>query len=108
MTNHEAVAASLYPFSVDESLIEKACIDTGINVEGEYSVEDKASVARTTIAILRDLVVLSSESNGGYALSYDTEKLKERIFSLAMDNGLTDIAEEFDSRTRIMDCSNLW
>ncbi len=108
MTNREAVTASLYPFSVDDSRIEKACIDKGIDAEGAYSAADRASVARTTIAILRDLVVLSSESNGGYALSYDTEKLKERIFSLATDNGLTDIAEEFDSRTQIVDCSNLW
>ena len=69
---------------------------------------DKISVAKATIAILRNLIVLASESNGGYSLSYNTDGLKERIFKLAKDNGLTDIAEEFDTRSKITDISDQW
>lgn len=94
MTNFEAISASLYPYDVDPSLKEKACIDEGIDAQANYTVTDKISVAKATIAILRNLIVLASESNGDYSLSY-TDKLKERIFNLARENGLDDIAEEF-------------
>lgn len=47
------------------------------------------------------LIGLSSESNGGYSLGYDTTQLSQRIHDLAKDNGLTDIADEFNSRPKI-------
>lgn len=74
----EAISASLYPYDVDPFLKEKACIDEGIDTQADYTVTDKISVAKATIAILRNLIVLASESNGGYSLSY-TDKLEKRI-----------------------------
>lgn len=88
-----AISASLYPYDVDPFLKEKACIDEGIDTQADYTVTDKISVAKATIAILRNLIVLASESNGGYSLSY-TDKLEKRIFHIAKENGLDDIAEE--------------
>lgn len=108
MKNAEAVSASLYPYDVPPALIEKACIDKGVDLRSDYTPDDKISVAKATIAILRDLIVLASESNGGYSLSYDTDKLKERIFDIAKENGLDDIAEEFDARSKIIDISDQW
>lgn len=108
MTNLEAISASMYPYDVDQFLKEKACIDEGIDAQADYTVADKISVAKATIAILRNLIVLASESNGGYSLSYDTDGLKVRIFQLAKENGLTDIAEEFDTRSKIIDISDQW
>ena len=108
MTNFEAISASLYPYDVDDALKEKVCIDEGLDARGDYSENFKVSVAKATIAILRNLLVLSSESNGGYSLSYDTDKLRGRIFDLARENGLTDIADEFDSRSKITDKSRTW
>lgn len=108
MKNFEAISASLYPYDVDPFLKEKACIDEGIDTQADYTVTDKISVAKATIAILRNLIVLASESNGGYSLSYNTDGLKEHIFYLAKENGLTDIAEEFDTRSRITDISDQW
>lgn len=107
MTNLEAISASIYPYDVDPFLKEKACIDEGIDAQADYTVDDKISVAKATIAILRNLIVLASESNGGYLLSY-TDKLKERIFNIARENGLDDIAEEFDTRSKIIDISDQW
>lgn len=78
MKNFEAISASLYPYDVDPFLKEKACIDEGIDTQADYTVTDKISVAKATIAILRNLIVLASESNGGYSLSY-TDKLEKRI-----------------------------
>lgn len=108
MTKLEAISASLYPYDVDPYLKEKASIDEGIDAQADYTETDKISVAKATIAILLNLIVLTSESNGGYSLSYNTDGLKERIFNLAKENGLTDIAEEFDTRSKIVDISDQW
>ena len=75
MKNFEAISASLYPYDVDPFLKEKACIDEGIDTQADYTVTDKISVAKATIAILRNLIVLASESNGGYSLSILDRKL---------------------------------
>lgn len=89
-------------------LIEKACIDNEMTAAEEYFADMKQGVAKATITILRHLIVLQCESNGGYSLSYDTEALKERIYNLAKDNGLTDIAEEYDRRSHIIDRTSIW
>lgn len=96
MTNFEAISARLYPYNVDDNLIAVACMDAGLRADAMYwGPTGKTSVAKATIDILKQLIVLSSESNGGYALGYDVDKLRERIYALAKDNGLTDIADEF-------------
>lgn len=108
MTNFEAISASLYPYDVDDELIQKACIDERVDNEITYELSQKIGVAKVVISILRRLIVLSSESNGGYGLSYDTDKLKERIYDVAVDSGLTDIAEEFNVKSIIKDISDRW
>lgn len=106
MKNFEAISASLYPYDVDPFLKEKACIDEGIDTQADYTVTDKISVAKATIAILRNLIVLASESNG--AIHCRTRTTGKRIFHIAKENGLDDIAEEFDTRSKITDISDQW
>ena len=89
MTNYEAIIGNLYPYDVDENLILKACIDMS------------ESVARVSIDILSHLISLSSESDSGYSLSYNVDRLKDRICSIAKKHGLADIAEQFDSRPTV-------
>lgn len=101
MTNFEAISARLYPYNVDDNLVAVACLDASLVTDDEYTASDKPLVARAAIDVLKQLVVLSSESNGGYALGYDTEELRNRIYDLAKDNGLTDIADEFDPTPQI-------
>lgn len=101
MTNYDAISASLYPYNVDDFLIEKVCIDEGMDVRADYTAADKVNVAKAAINTLRQLIVLTSESNGGYALGYSTDDLKKRICDLAKENGLTDIAEEFNQSPTI-------
>lgn len=102
MTNFDAISARLYPYNVDDNLIAVACMDAGLDAKTEYrSQTDKTSVITATIDILKQLIVLSSESNGGYGLGYDVDMLRERIYTLATDNYLTDIADEFDATPTI-------
>lgn len=107
MTNFEAISAMLYPYDVEPMLIHKYCIDHDINSEGDYSVDSKVEIAQITIAILRNLLVLSSESDSGYSLSYSFDGLKKRILAIATENELTDIADEFSDRPSV-EFMDLW
>jgi len=101
MTNFDAISARLYPYNVDDNLLAIACLDATLGIDDEYTAANKALIARAAIDVLKQLIVLSSESNGGYALGYNTEELRKRIYDLAKDNGLTDIADEFDTTPTI-------
>lgn len=97
----------LYPYDVEPLLVQKHCIDNNVLDDDEYDATIKAKIARITIAILNNLLVLSSESDSGYSLSYSSEGLKKRIVSIAKENGLTDIAEEFNDRPSV-EFLDLW
>lgn len=101
MTNFEAISARLYPYNVDDDLIKIACIDAELSVDEEYVMNQRTLIAKAAIDVLKQLIVLASESNGGYSLGYNVEELRRRIYALAKDNGLTDIAEEFNAMPTI-------
>ena len=101
MTNFEAISARLYPYNVDDNLIAIACLDATLGIDDEYTAANKAIVARAAIDVLKQLIVLSSESNGGYSLGYSTDELRSRIHYIAQDNDLTDIADEFNDTPTI-------
>lgn len=58
MTNYEAISARLYPYDVDDALIHISCMNAGLSPTDEYSVTAKKSVAKATIDVLKQLVVL--------------------------------------------------
>ena len=101
MAVFDAISARLYPYNVDDNLITIACTDAEMSVKDEYTPCYRISVAKAAIDVLKQLIVLSSEGNGGYSLGYDTDMLRKRICALAKDNGLTDIAAEFDPEPQI-------
>ena len=100
MTNLEAVSHDLYPYDVDESLINKRCIDFDLDPSEEYSPENKVLVAKVVISVLRrNLISLQSENNGGYSLAY--RDLSKLIYHIALENGFDDIAAEFSDKPRV-------
>ena len=108
MKNFEAISASLYPYDVDPFLKEKACIDEGIDTQADYTVTDKISSGKShNRPFCENLIVLASEEQRGYSLSYHGQTGKAH-FHIAKENGLDDIAEEFDTRSKITDISDQW
>lgn len=101
MLIRDAIIGNLYPYDVDENLILKVCIDNDVYPEDEYSSECKVSIARISIDILINLLSLSSESDSGYSLTYDVDKIKDRICFIAKSNGLADIAKEYDNKPKV-------
>lgn len=108
MTNFEAIIGSIYPYAVDEALILKTCVDLDIDVDKEYTLQDRESVARATIGILLNLITLSSESKDGSSMSYNADNIKERIYNIASFNGFADIAEQYRVGSRITDKTDMW
>lgn len=101
MTNYDAIIGNLYPYDVDDNLILKACIDNDLIETDEYSMDMAEHVARVSIDILSHLISLSSESDSGFSLSYNVDKLKERLCFIANKYGIAGVAEQFDSRPKV-------
>lgn len=102
MTNYDAIVSSLYPYDVDDLTIEKFCIDADVDKDDEYDASMREPIASVTVHILKDVLYnLSSESNAGYSLSYDTNRLKERIYNIAKYNGFKDIMDEVNPSPRV-------
>ena len=95
MTNREAIAAEILPYSLDENGLEKLFIDcadhfgmTG-DVDDEYSVSMKQTVALAAMCCLSRMKVLASEKVDVISNTYDTGKLNQAIAAIAASAGLS-------------------
>lgn len=96
MTNREAIAATVLPYSLDENGLEKVFLDSvdhfGVNagVDDEYDAATmKQTVALAAMYCLARMKVLSSEKVDVIQTSYDTKKLDQAIASIAASAGLS-------------------
>lgn len=109
MTNFEAISAELGLYAVPDSHICYFARKNELNPDADNTPQDDVNIAKAAISILRRLYVIASENNGGYELTYkDAKEINMMIHAIAKENGLTDIAEEFDTRSRITDISDQW
>ncbi len=93
MTNIEAVAATIEPYSVSDEAIQKALIDASAKFEcpsdAEYSLSAKKGVALASMLCLSRLRVLAAENIGGISQSYNVTKLDKAIKAIAKDAGIS-------------------
>lgn len=108
MTLYEAVKSELLQYSASKGSIEKALTDAGLGASDTYDpTAHKTAVAKVVITILRRLLSLSSENEGGFSQSYSIEGLKKYLKLYAAENGLSDLVEDTISDT-INDKSDIW
>lgn len=95
MTNREAIAAEILPYSLDENGLEKLFIDctshfgvTG-GIDDEYTVALQRPVALAAMRCLARMKVLSSEKVDVISNTYDTGKLNQAIAAIAASAGLS-------------------
>lgn len=95
MTNREAIASEIEPYSVSDEACETAFIKSvahfGIiaDIESEYNADMIKPVAYAGMMCLAKLLTLESENIGGVSQSYNTSKLTAAIKSLAASAGLS-------------------
>lgn len=107
LTIYEALLGELESYSPSSITLRKALADVGLNDSTkEYNPNtDKKAVCKAAIKVLRQLIVLSSDSQGKSAQSYNN-KVESRIKQLCAEIG-EDVSLYLDVPT-IEDGSNLW
>lgn len=108
ITKYDALIGELEPYTSSPASLTKSLMDAGImEPDGVYDPqEDKRSVAKAAISVLRKLIVLSSDSLGKSSQGYNVEKLEKRIKLLAKENDLE--VSDFCEVPTVEDGSNLW
>ena len=95
MTNREAIASEILPYSLDENGLEKLFIDSAahFDVEGDidddYTVEMQRPVALAAMRCLARMRVLQKEQVDVISNTYDTAKLNQAIAAIAASVGLS-------------------
>jgi hypothetical protein len=107
ITKFDALIGELEPYTSSPASMTKSLLDAGVqDPEEEYTDEDKRTVAKAAIAILKKLIVLSSDSLGKSSQGYNVDKLEKRIKLLAKENDL-EVSDFVDVPT-VEDGSILW
>lgn len=107
ITKYDALIGELEPYTSSPASLTKSLLDAGVqDPEEEYTAEDKRTVAKAAISILKRLIVLSSDSLGKSSQGYNVDKLEKRIKLLAKENDLE--VSDFVEVPTVEDGSNLW
>lgn len=107
ITKYDAIIGELEPYTSSPASLTKSLLDAGVqDPEEEYTAEDKRTVAKAAISVLKRLIVLSSDSLGKSSQGYNVDKLEKRIKLLAKENDLE--VSDFVEVPTVEDGSNLW
>lgn len=94
MTNREAVAATIEPYSVSDNGLDKALCDAGerfgeYSPEGAYTPAAKKAVALASMLVLSRLRTLQAENIGGISQNFAVAKIEKTIRAIAEDAGIS-------------------
>lgn len=95
MTNREAIAAEILPYTLDENGLDKLFIDSCAHfgmaaaVGDTYTVAMQQPVALAAMRCLARMKVLQSEKVDVIQSAYDTKKIDQAIASIAASAGLS-------------------
>lgn len=107
ITKYDALIGELEPYTSSPASLTKSLLDAGVqDPEEDYTAEDKRTVAKAAISVLKRLIVLSSDSLGKSSQGYNVDKLEKRIKLLAKENDLE--VSDFVEVPTVEDGSNLW
>lgn len=117
MTNSEAIASEIQPFSTSDEALEKMFIDAtekyGVSgdIDDDYTTAMKVPVAYAAMRLLYKMRVLSSENIGGISQGYKNQDslIDDMIKSIAKDAGLdADLVLESDSDDYWLKSAKVW
>ena len=95
MTNREAIASEIEPYSLSDEAYETAFIKSqahfgvSADIEGDYNADMIQTIAYAGMICLAKLLTLESENVGGVSQSYNPSKLIAAIKALAASAGLS-------------------
>lgn len=85
-----ALIGELEPYTPSVATMSKALLDAGFNdADAQYNAQaDKRNIAKAAVAVLKKLIVLSSDSLGKSSQGYNVDKLEKRIKAICQENDL--------------------
>jgi len=105
MTNLEALIAEIEPYTVSQNTAIRALVKADLVYSDTTSSDDDTAIATATVDCLSKLLVLGSESEGGFSQVY-TDALKRRIRQIC-DQYSLDVTG-FALNPSIDNASNRW
>lgn len=107
LTKLNALLGEIEPYTPSGATLRKALMDVGVTDADEpYNVGDKRTIAKAAVAVLKKLIVLSSDSLGKSSQGYNVEKLEKRIKALCEENDLP--VDDSLGVPTVEDGSRLW
>lgn len=114
MTNREAIAAEIEPYSLSEDGLEKLFIDCVAHfgaegtVDGEYSSDMKRPVALAAMRCLARMRVLASEHVDVIYNTYNVNGINKAIASIAASAGLSPSLVDADDDNYNIKAMQVW
>lgn len=97
----EAIKAKMRPYPVPHTSIEVQCIEFGLDPKETYVQELKRETNLVCIELLKNMLNVSSISQSGASLGFDTDALRRRLIALMKEEGLDASDYAKDSVARI-------
>ena len=115
MTNREAIAAEIEPYSLSDDSIEKSFLDATARfgiidyIDDEYNYTDPRAVALASMFCLDRVRCLSSENIGGISQSFSAAEIEKRIRAIASRAGISpNLVLSNDSGSTVTYMGNMW
>ena len=107
LTKLNALLGEIEPYTPSGATLRKALMDAGVeDADAPYSKADKRTIAIAAVAVLKKLIVLSSDSLGKSSQGYNVDKLEKRIKALCEENDLP--VDDSLGVPTVEDGSKLW
>lgn len=94
-------------FSAEGEAIDLALLNANLDGSAEYNSSIKASVERSTIDLLFQLIAVTSESESQYSTSKDSKSMRERLLYLARKYGRKDIIDSVTGVVKVKNVSRI-
>ncbi|WP_282638099.1 DUF6706 family protein [Sphingobacterium thalpophilum] len=91
----------------DDKAIELALLNASLDGSEEYSASLKASVERSTIDLLFQTNIVTSESESQYSTSKDAKLMRDRLLYLARKYGRRDVVDALIGSVKITNKSRI-
>lgn len=92
---------------VDDKAIELALLNASLDGSAEYNASLKARVERSTIDLLFQTNIVTSESESQYSTSKDAKLMRDRLLFLARKYGRKDIVDALVGVVKITNISRM-
>ncbi len=91
MTILEAVISEITPYTVEVLVVQKAILDHSLVETDTYTATNvqKTEVAKCAVTVLKKMISMTSESEGGFTVQYDVNALQKRISDITSEYGLS-------------------